>query len=364
MTEFLPFREAVLTALLANPAAADRDLLKKTRDSGEDLAFEDLHAFDSLEAIELCMQLEEKFDIDIDLANFVEKPTLNAFAARLAELAGGSIAGKTGLDEDLVCLKPGSTSLPPLFCVHGGGGEVMAFGSLAGALPETMPVYALKMRGVDGLSQPRETIAAMASDYVSAVLTVTSTGPFYLLGYSAGGTIAFEMARQLTAAGHGRILPIMIDSLSPTIHSKPMGRLEQMSYGAYWRPSRLHDRATSFFENRRKRRNAAQERQEIAQLLERGQPVPHSLRYRYIRDAFANAHNAYAPSPWDGDVLMVRAKTTLLEYLRGGDTLGWSNFVGGALTVAEIEADHHSILAPPAVESLAALIHRAMTEPR
>ncbi len=361
MTEFLPYRDAVLSALLASPAAADRDLLSKTRDSGEDLAFEDLQTFDSLEAIELCMLLEEKFDIDIDLANFVEKPTLNGFAARLAELVAGNTAEKSGIDEDLVCLKPGDGSLPPLFCVHGGGGEVMAFGSLAGALPEAMAVYALKMRGVDGASQPRETIDAMASDYVSAVLSVAPTGPYYLLGYSAGGTIAFEMAQQLSAAGHERILPIMIDSLVPTIHSTPMSRLEQMGYAAYWQPSRLVERASSFRENRRKRQDAARERLEVARLLEQGQPIPHNLRYRHIRYAFANAHNAYTPSRWKGDVLMVRAQTTLLEYLRGGKTLGWSDFVDGSFSVVEIEADHHSILAPPAVDSLADLIKRAMT---
>ncbi|MEO1248722.1 MAG: alpha/beta fold hydrolase [Pseudomonadota bacterium] len=360
MTEFLPYRDAVLSALLANPASADRDLLSKTRESGEDLAFEDLHAFDSLEAIELCMQLEEKFDIDIDLANFVEKPTLNGFAARLAELVGGNAASKAGINEDLVCLKEGSGELPPLFCIHGGGGEVMAFGGLASALPEAMSVYALKMRGVDGSSQPRETIEAMATDYVSVVLSVAPKGPYYLLGYSAGGTIAFEMGRQLSAAGQDRILPIMIDSLCPTIHSKPMSRLEQMSYGAYWRPSRLYDRATSFRENRQKRQTVARERQEVAQLLEQGQPIPHNLRYRYIREAFAKAHNAYAPSRWEGDALMVRAQETLLEYLRGGKTLGWSDYVGGALSVVEIEADHHSILAPPAVDGLADLINRTL----
>ena len=41
----------------------------------------------------------------------------------------------------------------------------------------------------------------MARHYIKEIRTVQSEGPYHLAGPSFGGTVAFEMSRQLRAAG-------------------------------------------------------------------------------------------------------------------------------------------------------------------
>lgn len=360
------FREAVISALLENAPRDDRPRLEALRNTSDDLAFEDLRTFESLEAIEISMRLEEEFDIDIDLANFVESPTVNGFAAKLEALAGGPVAGASKpapLPDDLVCLKPGDGSAP-LFCIHGGGGEVMTFGPLAAALPDAQAVYGLKMRGVDGTSAPHDTIEAMAADYVAAVRTVSPSGPYHLLGYSAGGVIAYEMAQQLTSAGLGPVGPIMIDTLCPTIHSGSMTMIEKMGYAAYWNPVDMAKRLATMGHFRRVGKERQQKRAEIARLLDAGQQLPHALRYQHVADSLTRAHRSYRPRRWDGATTLIRARRRETSHFRGGRTLGWSEFIGGEVSVSAIDADHHTILDQPAVDGIASLVSEAMNSAR
>lgn len=88
---------------------------------------------------------------------------------------------------------------PPLFCVHG---EPL---QIAFRIRNDRPLY-----GVSLLYHPRlgylgdelpVTIEEYARLYLEDVRRVQPTGPYFLCGYSAGGMIAFEMARQLIAQG-------------------------------------------------------------------------------------------------------------------------------------------------------------------
>jgi len=90
-------------------------------------------------------------------------------------------------------------SRPPLFCIHPAGGAVLCYAHLARALGEDQPCYGLQARGLDG-GEPFDDLAAMAAWYIRAMQTVQPHGPYHLLGWSFGGKIAYEMARQLTAS--------------------------------------------------------------------------------------------------------------------------------------------------------------------
>ena len=91
-------------------------------------------------------------------------------------------------------------TLPPLFCVSGKGGGVIAFRRLAADLGPDQPFYGLSHQGFDPAAFPR-TLEAIAACYAEAIRATQSTGPYYVAGYSAGGYIAHEVARQMTAAG-------------------------------------------------------------------------------------------------------------------------------------------------------------------
>src|SRR5205085_2838295 len=54
------------------------------------------------------------------------------------------------------------------------------------------------------------------------VRRIQAEGPYFLGGYSFGGTLAFEMAQQLRARGENVALLFMIDSLYPGTHTETL----------------------------------------------------------------------------------------------------------------------------------------------
>lgn len=91
---------------------------------------------------------------------------------------------------------------------------------LAGYVSEGHPVYALQARGLDGTSEPAASLREMAADYVEQIRTVQQSGPYQLVGWSAGGVVAHEMAVQLQAAGEEVSALVILDSYPSPGHDE------------------------------------------------------------------------------------------------------------------------------------------------
>ncbi|HEV7515840.1 MAG TPA: amino acid adenylation domain-containing protein, partial [Thermoanaerobaculia bacterium] len=113
----------------------------------------------------------------------------------------------------LVPIQPRGTERP-LYLVHPVGGNVLCYAELARRLGEDQPVYGLQSLGLSG-SAPQETVAEMAASYVAAVKAAQPEGPYRLGGWSIGGVLAYEMARQLRESGAEVELLALFDSLAP-----------------------------------------------------------------------------------------------------------------------------------------------------
>jgi amino acid adenylation domain-containing protein len=111
----------------------------------------------------------------------------------------------------LVAMHP-KGNRPPLFCVHPPGGIVFPYADLAVQLRPDHPLYAFQGRGLDGKERPHETLEDMAAYYVGALRRAQPYGPYHLGGWSLGGTVAFEMARQLTETGEQVGLVALFDT--------------------------------------------------------------------------------------------------------------------------------------------------------
>jgi amino acid adenylation domain-containing protein len=92
-------------------------------------------------------------------------------------------------------------SQPALFVVHPPGGIVFPYSDLAARMRPNHPLYAFQGRGLDGQSPPHESLEEMATYYIEAMRNLQPRGPYHVGGWSLGGTVAFEIARQLLAAG-------------------------------------------------------------------------------------------------------------------------------------------------------------------
>ena len=184
---------------------------------GPDDNFFDLGG-DSLAALQLSIEIEQQFGRTLSISEFYA----NATVART--IAAMSTAGACPNKSPVVLLRDGSPEMPPLFIVHGSGGSCVNLVKLARRLSFAGTVYGLQAKGIDGNGKPLSRVEHMARYYLRAIRRVQPQGPYFLAGYSFGGLVAFEMARELSATGQEVAKLLLLDS-HPHISSWPRSEL-------------------------------------------------------------------------------------------------------------------------------------------
>jgi acetoacetyl-CoA synthetase len=111
----------------------------------------------------------------------------------------------------LVLLKEG-TQQQPVFITHGLGATISELFHVVNHMRSKNPIYGMQAKGIDGRAEPSRTIEEMAAYFLEAVKKLQPRGPYCFVGYSLGGLVTFEMARQLSASGDCVGLLAMLDS--------------------------------------------------------------------------------------------------------------------------------------------------------
>ena len=106
----------------------------------------------------------------------------------------------------------------PLIYFHGNyyrfGHSALKLAKLLGA---DQPLFVVAPHGTDNEPIPNS-IEAMVADRIPLILNAQPDGPYRLGGKCLGGIVAFEVARQLVAAGKEVEMVIMVDP--PTINAR------------------------------------------------------------------------------------------------------------------------------------------------
>src|SRR5207237_1807455 len=77
------------------------------------------------------------------------------------------------------------------------------------------PVYGFRARVPRDGEEHRVTVEGLAAAYVAELVRFQPAGPYRLGGYSSGGVVAYEMARQLVAQGREVAALAVIDHRRP-----------------------------------------------------------------------------------------------------------------------------------------------------
>jgi thioesterase domain-containing protein len=88
----------------------------------------------------------------------------------------------------------------PIFAVAGHNGDVFCYRFLAQHLGLDQPLYGLEPPGRDGQSEPLTRVEDLAAYFAGQIRAFRPAGPCIIAGFCAGGSIAFELARQLLQA--------------------------------------------------------------------------------------------------------------------------------------------------------------------
>ncbi|MCB2102390.1 MAG: amino acid adenylation domain-containing protein, partial [Rhodobacterales bacterium] len=163
----------------------------------------------SLMALRIQTRIEKALAVTVPATALFETPTVAALAERLRRRQDSASARL------LVEVQPAGDRRP-FFCVAAGHGDVMRFASLSQHMGTGRPFMALvPPRGPDG-KPPRLVLTDLAAEYVDEILTVQRDGPFLIAGFSLGGVVALEVARQITARGHRVGAMVLLDTVHPS----------------------------------------------------------------------------------------------------------------------------------------------------
>lgn len=246
--------------------------------------------------------------------------------------------------------------------IHGIGGNIIGFDALVKRLGPNQPVYALQSQGLDGIRPHLTTIEEMAAHYISEIRVVQPRGPYYLLGYSFGGLVAFEMAQQLQTSGEEVGLLGMLDSFQLT-YLQAKSKLSSEAFARYKDKLVAHTRAVLFGPNRRLYIQDGLRRQynHLFRKLARGggeAPVPGPFSIIHMANEVAGRN--YRPLPYSGKITMFRAqiRPPFEQYDR---TLGWTG-LASEIEVIDVPGDHISMGEEPNAAMLAAALDRCMSQ--
>ncbi len=315
----------------------------------------------SLTAVQIMTKLEQETGKRLPIAALFEAPTIRRLAVFLD---GGNISASWG---SLVPVKPGG-SKPPLYIVHGDALNVMVFNSLAQHLDVDQPVFGLQPRGLNGIERPDESIEAMAAYYIEEIIRHNPSGPYLLSGYSFGGIVAFEMAKQMEAMGRQVKLVAMFDTnagnrAQATGAGRRLRRKIALQFPkilfilrSFWEdPAAVIQYQAGIVKAKWKAllaKNKIDTEDELENLTQHEKEVILTHRAAFEKYHIVKYNIRI-------DLFKVKKRVYFVE---DPVFLGWKPYAGYGVAVHEIPGDHSSFLLPPNDTVFAQTLQRVMDE--
>lgn len=263
-------------------------------------------------------------------------PVMIYHAATISALAGILDEPNTPRFPALALLKDGKKD-PPVFITHGLGGSLIDFYHVVKHMETPRAVYGMQGKGIDGVEEPFDRVEDMAQYSLDAVRKIQSHGPYFLVGFSLGGLVTYEMARRLRVSGEKVALLAMLDSY-PHMRYLSFGQRTllkiQQKHRAIWKT--LSYRAV--------------------------QPLPGdgplSPVVQRCRESAYRALERYHPSSYPGNIKFVRA--AIPTTFPSNPTAVWGH-LAEEFIVDTVPGDHLGMMTTHYAE-LAALISRYLRE--
>lgn len=321
---------------------------------------------DSLTSIRLAAELTARSGRTVSATDVFAHPRVWQLSAMLNDM-NARVAPET-----LVEVRAGGPGTP-IYFPPGALGEVVVTPPLRDALPANVPIYALR----DPLTaSPAASIEAMAARLCADLMAFQPQGPVSLAGFSFAGLLAYEMARQLRAAGRDirvlaifdtgpdqsagggvRALParvrLCLANLPAWIAEDLIRSMGRDTPGRLWRSLKKHVRAGFRF-----RPAAPGVVPKVNHLFDVGDWTPEL--YAHVENNL-RILGSFQYRPYDGDLVLFRARARPLLHAQTWD-LGWQS-LARSVRVIPTPGNHHTLMLEPHIHyvarSLAAVVEAA-----
>ncbi|MGV8872784.1 MAG: polyketide synthase Pks13 [Rhodococcus sp. (in: high G+C Gram-positive bacteria)] len=174
-----------------------------TKESAKGI-FNTLPILDDETAEKLAVRLTERAGGEITFDDVLDSETIEQLADKVRpHLEDGEIVGVV---RNLRARPEGSTATP-VFAFHSAGSSTVAYEPLLRKLPAGTPMY--------GLERVEGPIAVRAAEYVPLIKAIQPEGPYVFVGWSLGGILAYEVARQMEEEGIEVAYVGLLDTVMP-----------------------------------------------------------------------------------------------------------------------------------------------------
>jgi thioesterase domain-containing protein len=302
----------------------------------------------------------------LPLATLFKAPTIR----QLAEIMHGE--AKPQAWSTIVDIQP-KGARRPIFWIHSlggdGGGGFFYYRRLATLLGEDQPSF-----GIRSPQEPFDKIESMAAYYIRALKEVQPEGPYQLGGFCFGGIVAYEMARQLDAAGDKVSLLAILESSPPNLDKLR----DHLPRSARFSIENVYENLRDFVSHPTReqlamvKRKARKVREKFARrAADASNPQPPELKdlidmSKYPKDyvKYAETHwkalESYVPGSYDGTIHLFRARKQPLRIT--DPSLGWNVVAPGHVKIEVIPGTHESMVTDPHVQILADKIQETIRE--
>jgi amino acid adenylation domain-containing protein len=323
----------------------------------------------SLLAARMMTEIESQFGVSVPLVVLLEKPTIRDLSRTISD-----VDWKPSW-KSIVSLKT-SGNQAPLFLVHAIGGDILNYRRLVNHLQHiNRPIYGIRAQGLGGIAKPFNKIVEMAAFYIKEIKEIQPHGPYFLGGYSFGGTVIYEMAQQLIVAGETVSLLAMFDTtilenlpseFQPNYFAKALDQLERFGFVIKkWLllsvPKKydylekvfrlLKNRFLSLIKN--EKFINPQEQEDHNQWLKKP-PAFQNVEMKNLE-----ALSSYTAKPYPGKVTLFKARQREWSEMVNPEPL-WRKLTSNNLIVYTIDGNHGSIFLEHNVLSLARELEKAL----
>jgi nonribosomal peptide synthetase DhbF len=323
--------------------------LPRSLSVGVDDGFFDLGGH-SLLAVRLLAEIRALTGSDPGIGVLFEATTPADLARALAE-------GRSSSSLDVLLPLRGGTG-PALFCVHPAGGLSWCYAGLPRHLGDA-PVVGVQARGIGSAESLPASLGEMADDYIEQILAHQPQGPYHLAGWSLGGMVVQAMAARLRLAGHDVGVVALLDAYPSEGLRRVAAPDEAEALGALLAMGGYDESILAGV--------PLDVPGVVAALRAEGSAMASltSETLIAIKGTYTNTATIlreFEHELYDGDVLFFRATVGVVD---GDQAPGdWSPFVGGQITICDVECTHREMAQPEPLAEIGRHLRAALEADR
>jgi thioesterase domain-containing protein len=331
-----------------------------------------------LQAASLFAAIRRRLGIELPITTILHATTVRELARHIEAPQGSNAV------PEFIGLRDGADA--SLYLIHEGNGQALLYAQLAALLPAGVRVTAVQPPALPNVPMAADGVQQLAAHYRQLILHRGERQPIFVGGLCAGGVIAQELARQLTANGKPVAGVVMFDAAVPgtpvrdgdvwgladtrfrTKAQKMVaerGLLQALPALGRELVAHLPRAAGSRLQMRRQRQQLERQLAALSAAVSRGTPWPADLPPLSAMQIYVALEKRFRAQRLFGvPCTLIKATQGAgvdrpLGSVYGAADLGWSGVVDG-LRVVEVPGGHASMFQPPHVHALATQVTRAM----